>query len=130
MEGSNKRILYVGGLADEVVEETVHAAFIPFGDIVEVNIPRDGTKEKGNNRGFGFVEFESEADADEARFNMNGSELFGRVLRVNVAKPSEHRLGSSKPVWSADEWFRRLQPGEDDSPPADAAAATKEGPSR
>ena len=37
---------------------------------------------------------------------MDGSELFGRVLRVNVARAMSHKLGSSKAVWSADSWFQ------------------------
>ncbi|KAH8094968.1 peptidyl-prolyl cis-trans isomerase [Aureococcus anophagefferens] len=103
----NKRILYVGGLTEEVTEEILHAAFIPFGELVEVNIPKDhASKTSDGNRGFAFVEFELEPDADEARFNMDGAELFGRVLRVNVAKALTHKLGSSKPVWSADSWFQ------------------------
>ena len=52
------------------------------------------------------MNFALEADADEARFNMNGAELFGRTLRVNVAKAMGHKLGSSKAVWSADSWFQ------------------------
>jgi len=39
----NKRILYVGGLAEEVNEKLLHAAFIPFGDLAEVNMPLDPT---------------------------------------------------------------------------------------
>jgi len=133
----DKRLLYVGGLADEVVEETLHAAFIPFGEVKEVNMPRDHQAKDTAHRGFAFVAFEHEEDADEARFNMNGSELFGRVLRVNVARAAAHKLGScvdacgarflgvitlarrSKPVWSADEWFQNLH---DTAEGADAAA--------
>ena len=37
----DKRVLYVGGLSEEATEETLHAAFVPFGDVKEVNIPRD-----------------------------------------------------------------------------------------
>ena len=63
----NKRILYVGGLTEEVTEEILHAAFIPFGELVEVNIPKDhASKTSDGNRGFAFVEFELEPDADEA----------------------------------------------------------------
>ena len=40
----NSRILYVGGLADNVDEATLQAAFIPFGPIAEVNIPKDHAK--------------------------------------------------------------------------------------
>ena len=104
----DKRILYVGGLSDEVTEETLHAAFIPFGEVTEVNIPKNFEGKNNENRGFAFVQFELEPDADEARFNMNGAELFGRVLRVNVARAAAHKLGASKAVWSADEWFKNL----------------------
>lgn len=120
----NRRVLYVGGLADDVTEDTVHAAFVPFGDLVEVTIPRDASNKTSTSRGFAFVEFEALEDADEARFNMNGAELFGRVLRVNVshfvvaslyseqvAKPMAARLGSAKPVWSADDWYKKLDEG-------------------
>ena len=52
----NKRVIYVGGLAENVDEKILHAAFIPFGDIVTCNMPMDFETE--TNRGFGFVEFE------------------------------------------------------------------------
>ena len=103
MAAEHRRLLYVGGLAEECVEETLHAAFIPFGEITEVTIPKAQSEK---HRGFGFVEFKDELDADEARFNMDGAEIFGRTLKVNVAKP-EHN--ASKPVWSADQWFQNLQ---------------------
>ena len=112
----DRRILYVGGLADEVSEETLHAAFVPFGELQEVNVPRDHAGKKSEHRGFAFIHFETETDAEEARFNMNGAELFGRVLRVNVAKGMTHKLGASKPVWSADDWFQKLN--EDGTAPA------------
>lgn len=101
---TKKRVLYVGGLDEKVTEELLHAAFIPFGNINEVQIPKDF--KEGTNRGFGFVEFLSEEDANAAMDNMDGSELLGRVLRVNVAKPLRTKLGASKPVWSSDEWFK------------------------
>uniref|UniRef100_A0A7S2H1G4 RRM domain-containing protein n=1 Tax=Octactis speculum TaxID=3111310 RepID=A0A7S2H1G4_9STRA len=100
-----KRSLYVGGLEEEATEELLHAAFIPFGNVVEVQIPKDFKDNK--NRGFGFVEFDNDADAAEAMDNMDGSELLGRVLRVNIAKPITHKLGASKAVWSSDEWFKQ-----------------------
>ena len=53
----SKRVLYVGGLADEVDEKVLHAAFIPFGDIGDISIPMDYSTQK--HRGFAFVEFES-----------------------------------------------------------------------
>ena len=57
-KGTNKKTtLYVGGLEENVNEATLHSAFIPFGDIKDVNIPMDNTT--GKHRGFGFVEYES-----------------------------------------------------------------------
>lgn len=54
---ANKRVLYVGGLADEVNDKVLQAAFIPFGDVVDISIPLDYTAQK--HRGFAFVEFEA-----------------------------------------------------------------------
>ncbi len=57
-KGSNKKTtLYVGGLEENVNEAILHSAFIPFGDIKDVNIPMDNTT--GKHRGFGFVEYEN-----------------------------------------------------------------------
>ena len=74
---SRKKALYVGGLDAAVTEEILFAAFIPFGDIKEVNIPKDFSE--GKHRGFGFVDFEEEEDAQAAMENMDGAELFGKV---------------------------------------------------
>jgi peptidyl-prolyl isomerase E (cyclophilin E) len=60
--------LYVGGLAEEVDEGVIRAAFIPFGDISDVQVPIDYQTEK--HRGFAFVEFELPEDAKAAIDNM------------------------------------------------------------
>ena len=57
------------------------------------------------NRGFGFVDFEEEEDAADALENMDGAELFGKVLRCNIAKPTS-KLQAGKAVWSAEEWIQ------------------------
>jgi len=99
---TNKKTIYVGGLAEEVDEKMVKAALIPFGDISEVQIPLDYQTDK--HRGFAFVEFELAEDAAAAIDNMNESELCGRTLRVNLAKPLKITPNSSRPVWQNDEW--------------------------
>ncbi|KAG6803624.1 peptidyl-prolyl cis-trans isomerase E isoform X2 [Apis mellifera caucasica] len=104
MSTNTKRTIYVGGLAEEVDEKVLHAAFIPFGEIVDVQIPLDYESEK--HRGFAFIEFESAEDAAAAIDNMNDSELFGRTIRVNIAKPQKIKEGSSKPVWADDVWLQ------------------------
>ena len=75
----------------------------------------DNATEK--NKGFGFVEFQDEKDCAEALENMDGSELYGRVLKVNLAKPQINR---AKPVWAeADEWYSGLKAGADAEAEAD-----------
>ncbi|CAG9812552.1 unnamed protein product [Phaedon cochleariae] len=105
MSSNNKRTIYVGGLAEEVDEKVLNAAFIPFGDIIDVQIPLDYESEK--HRGFAFIEFESAEDAAAAIDNMNDSELFGRTIRVNLAKPQRIKEGSTRPVWSEDTWLQQ-----------------------
>lgn len=103
---NEKRTIYVGGLADEVNEKLLNDAFIPFGDIVEIQIPVDFETQK--HRGFAFIEFETGEDAGAAIDNMNDSELCGRTVRVNLAKPQSMRsLNSNKPVWQDDDWLKR-----------------------
>lgn len=119
-----KRTVYVGGLAEEVDEKVLHAAFIPFGDIVDVQIPLDYESEK--HRGFAFIEFEAAEDAAAAIDNMNDSELFGRTIRVNIAKPQRIKEGSSKPVWSDDKWLQEHAGETLETEPDDKNANTSE----
>ena len=70
-----------------MTDATVRAAFIPFGDIVDVQLPMDFQTEK--HRGFAFVEFESAEDATAAIDNMDGAEIYGRTVHVNRAKPAK-----------------------------------------
>ncbi|XP_055299843.1 peptidyl-prolyl cis-trans isomerase E [Sitodiplosis mosellana] len=102
----NKRTVYVGGLADEVTEQLVNDAFIPFGDIVEIQMPVDYESQK--HRGFAFVEFETAEDAAAAIDNMNDAELMGRTIRCNIAKPQRVKEGSTRPVWASDEWLQKF----------------------
>ena len=72
MEGAGpKKMLYVGGLAEEVDQKVLQAAFVPFGDIVEVNMPIDYETEK--HRGFAFIEFELQEDAQVEVLEMSHS---------------------------------------------------------
>ncbi|KAK9915374.1 hypothetical protein WJX75_008158 [Coccomyxa subellipsoidea] len=112
-KGSNKKTtLYVGGLEENVNEAILHSAFIPFGDIKDVNIPLDNTT--GKHRGFGFVEYENAEDSADAIDNMHNAELYGRVLRCNYAQPMKIKGGdkgfSHQPVWAdADDWYERAE---------------------
>ncbi|KAH9707950.1 RRM domain-containing protein [Citrus sinensis] len=92
-----KNTLYVGGLAEEVNEAILHAAFIPFGDIKDVKTPLDQATQK--HRSFGFVTFLEKEDAIQAMDNMDGAELYGRVLTVNYALPE--RIKGGEQGWAA-----------------------------
>lgn len=92
-----KNTLYVGGLAEEVNEVILHAAFIPFGDIKDVKTPLDQATQK--HRSFGFVTFLEREDAAAAMDNMDGAELYGRVLTVNYALPE--RIKGGEQGWAA-----------------------------
>ena len=61
---------------------------------------------KGTHKGFAFVEYLDADDAEEAIYNMDGAELFGRALNVNLARQDSIQLGSHKAVWTTDEWFQ------------------------
>ena len=100
---SRKKVLYVGGIEDSVSQEVLFAAFIPFGDIKEVSIPRDYSTD-AKAKGFAFIEFEEEEDAAQAMFNMEGAELYGRVIRCSYAKPMANTGRGNKAVWSSEEW--------------------------
>ena len=68
---TKQNMLYVGGIDDEVTEDLLFAAFIPFGPLKSVQIPKDFKINK--SRGFGFVEFESDEDCAAALENMEGT---------------------------------------------------------
>ncbi|KAJ1901418.1 hypothetical protein LPJ66_000787 [Kickxella alabastrina] len=92
MDAANKCLLFVNGLDAEVTEQTLHAAFIPFGEITQVTLPPDPSS-SSRHRGFGFVEFEDPDDALAAIDNMHDAELFGRTITVRKARPGA--LGKS-----------------------------------
>lgn len=62
--------------------------------------------ETEKHRGFAFIEFELPEDAAAAIDNMNDGELFGRTIRVNLAKPLKLKEGHSRAVWSEDTWLQ------------------------
>ena len=80
--------IYVGNLPWSASEEDVRGAFEAFGEVVSVNLISD--RETGRPRGFGFVEMEDEG-ALQAIENLDGTDLGGRNLKVNEARPREER---------------------------------------
>ena len=98
-----KCTVYVGGLDQAVTVQTLAEAFVPFGEVVEITLPKpDLPNSNDDHRGFGYVEFEVPDDAKEAIDNMDGSELYGRTIKVAPAKPqrdANEGLGSKTAIW-------------------------------
>ena len=84
--------IYVGNLSHEVTEEDLRLAFEPFGQVESAATIKD--KHSGQSRGFGFVEMASKAEGQSAIDALNGTELKGRTLKVNEARPRTERRGS------------------------------------
>ena len=86
---SNK--LYVGNLSFETTENDLQDAFAAFGTVTESNLMMD--RATSRSRGFGFVTMSTPEEAQKAIESLNGQELGGRTLTVNVARPREERPG-------------------------------------
>src|SRR5579862_8062170 len=83
--------LFVGNLDFKVTENDLQDAFAAFGTVVEANLVTDRTT--GRPRGFAFVTMSTPEEAQKAIEAMNGKELGGRALNVNIARPREERSG-------------------------------------
>jgi len=83
--------LYVGGIPYSTTDDQLKAAFAQAGAVTSATIIMD--KMTGRSKGFGFVEFENDAEADAAIEMWNGKELEGRRLTVNEARPMQPRTG-------------------------------------
>ena len=81
--------LYVGNLPHSTTESDLRTVFEAHGAVEKVSIVTD--RETGRARGFGFVEMTNPADADKAVAALDGSELGGRTLKINEAKPKTDR---------------------------------------
>ncbi len=81
--------LYVGGIPYSSTDDTLKAAFAQAGNVTSASIIMD--RMTGRSKGFGFVEFENDADAENAINMWNGKEFEGRRLTVNEARPLEPR---------------------------------------
>ncbi len=83
--------LYVGNLSYNVAEDELRQLFSQAGEIKEVTLIMD--RDTRRPKGFGFVEFMNQADAEKAIQMFNEYELDGRRLTVNMARPREERGG-------------------------------------
>ena len=86
--------LFVGNLSFNVTENELQDTFATHGTVLEANLMTD--RMTGRPRGFGFVTMSTEQEAQTAIDALNGSEIDGRALTVNVARAREERGGGGR----------------------------------
>jgi RNA recognition motif-containing protein len=91
--------IYVGNLSRDVTQDELHQAFATYGEVTSANIISD--KFSGESRGFGFVEMPKSDEARAAIEALNGTDLKGRTLNVNEARPrnDKPRRGGGGRSW-------------------------------
>ena len=83
--------IFVGNLSFNTNEDELRQAFESYGQVDRVSILTD--RDTGRSRGFGFVEMASDEDGEKAITALNGSQIGGRTINVNEARPKAERGG-------------------------------------
>jgi RNA recognition motif-containing protein len=84
--------IYVSNLSFTVQDEDLRGFFTDYGEVTSAKVIMD--KETGRSRGFGFVEMSDDVAGQKAIKELDGAQVDGRPIRVNVAKPREERGNS------------------------------------
>lgn len=85
----NNKKLFVGSLPWAVDDARLQQIFAQAGNVVSAQVVKD--RETGRSRGFGFVEMSTDEEAQAAVNNLNGTDVDGRKIVVNIARPREDR---------------------------------------
>ncbi len=83
--------IFVGNLSFNTNEDELRQAFEAYGQVDRVSIMTD--RDTGRSRGFGFVEMANSEDGEKAIAALNGSQVGGRTINVNEARPKTERAG-------------------------------------
>jgi cold-inducible RNA-binding protein len=86
--------IFVGNLSFNTSEDELRQIFEAFGQVDRVSILTD--RETGRSRGFAFVEMTNTEEGDKAIAGLNGSQLGGRTINVNEARPKGERAGGGR----------------------------------
>ncbi|PZC46384.1 MAG: RNA recognition motif-containing protein [Chloroflexi bacterium] len=86
--------IYVGNLSYETQDAELEKAFLAFGAVESAQVVSD--RYSGRSKGFGFVEMPEMSEAQNAITGLNGTEVGGRTLTVNEAKPREQRASGGQ----------------------------------
>lgn len=81
--------LFIGSLAYSTTDDSLKAHFEQVGPVASARVVTD--RDTGRSKGFGFVEFENEADNQKSIDQLDGKELDGRTINVSLARPKEDR---------------------------------------
>jgi RNA recognition motif-containing protein len=84
-----KMNIYVGNLSYKMTDDSLGNLFKSYGSVSESKIVMD--RDTGRSKGFGFVEMPNQSEGDEAIRQLDGKEVEGRNIKVNVAKPREDK---------------------------------------
>jgi RNA recognition motif-containing protein len=84
-EKNGMKNVFVGNMSFETTEMGLRSIFEPFGEITRVQLITD--RDTGRPRGFGFVEMSTDEEAAKAITALNGTQMDGRALSINEAKP-------------------------------------------
>ena len=80
--------IYAGNLSYQMTDETLRDLFSQHGEVSSVKIIR--YPDSGKSKGFGFIEMANDDEADSAIQKLNGTDVLGRSIRVNVARPKKN----------------------------------------
>jgi RNA recognition motif-containing protein len=86
--------IFVGNLSFNTSEDELRKVFEAYGQVDRVSILTD--RETGRSRGFGFVEMANAEEGDKAIAALNGSQVGGRTINVNEARPKAERAGGGR----------------------------------
>jgi len=86
--------IFVGNLSFNTSEDELRQIFEPFGQVERVSILTD--RDTGRSRGFGFVEMANDEEGEKAIAGLNGSDVGGRTINVNEARPKADRAGEGR----------------------------------
>ncbi|NBX75923.1 MAG: RNA-binding protein [Proteobacteria bacterium] len=84
--------LYIGNLSYEITDDELHQVFSQCGQVLSAKVIKD--RDTGRSKGFGFVEMPNDDEATHAVDRMNGFDLKGRALVVDIAREPEKRVRS------------------------------------
>ena len=94
--------LYVGNLPFSVTEQALQSTFAQHGTVETVKLITD--RDTGRSKGFGFIEMRTDAEASAAIQELNGTDLEGRPMKVNEAKPQQRRSGGDGGDYGGNRW--------------------------